>query len=131
MAKKAKTSIGDEAPAGTSSALKTIMISPHLSPQRSRLSPQRGPITHYPLASVEVCIFTANLARFAGEGRQQEEPLRATPDMPPPSTTLSRERSPARASTGEITRVEEETTSAGTGSSIPAMSIVGEGTTPP
>nr|XP_040256264.1 plectin-like [Aegilops tauschii subsp. strangulata] len=47
-------------------------------------------------------------ASTSGEEWQQEEPLRATPDMPPLSTTPPREGSPARVSTDEPTRVEEE-----------------------
>nr|XP_020172918.1 uncharacterized protein LOC109758471 [Aegilops tauschii subsp. strangulata] len=148
MAKRAKTSTSDELPTSTSSVPEMITIGLDPSPRRSpRLSPQHEPITHFPLASVGMCTFTANLAGFAGEEGQQEEPLRATFNRPPLSTTPPREGSsaristieptppreisPARASTDEPTRAEEEPASKGAGSSIQATSGVGEGTTPP
>nr|XP_020161636.1 nuclear matrix constituent protein 1a-like [Aegilops tauschii subsp. strangulata] len=61
--------------------------------------------------------------------RQQEEPLRAAPDTPPPSTTPPRGVSPARAPTAEPTCTEEEEASLDAGGSVPATNVGGEGTT--
>ena len=125
-----KSSTGDEPSAGTSGALETITISPDPSPRCSpQPSPQHEPVTHFPLVDVGGCIFTANLAGFAVEERQQEGPLRATSDMPPPSTTPLREGSPARASTDEPPLVEEEPAGTDACSSTPATNVFGEGAT--
>nr|XP_040256440.1 uncharacterized protein LOC109744165 [Aegilops tauschii subsp. strangulata] len=71
----------------------------------------------------------ADLAGFAGGEQQQEEPLRAALDTPPPLTTPPRGASPSRTPTDGPTRTEEEEASLGAGGSIPATDIGGEGTT--
>ena len=130
MAKRAKTSTGDEPPASAPRTPVFVVISPDNSPQRSpRSSPQRESNIHSSSTGVGVCILGADLAGFTGGERQQEEPLRAAPDTPPPSTTPPRGVSPARASTAEPTRMEEEGASMGTGGSVPATNVGGEGTT--
>nr|XP_020186347.1 autophagy-related protein 23-like [Aegilops tauschii subsp. strangulata] len=107
VAKRAKASTGDEPPASASRMPTLVVISPDDSPQSSpRSSPQRGE-------------------------RQQEEPLRAAPDTLPPSTTPPRGASLARAPTAEPTRMEEVEASIGTGGSVPATNIGGEGTSFP
>nr|XP_020158185.1 protein wings apart-like [Aegilops tauschii subsp. strangulata] len=63
------------------------------------------------------------------EERQQEEPPRATPNMPPLSTTPPRGESPARASTAEPTPMEEEETNLGAGGPTPATNVGREGAT--
>nr|XP_020188330.1 uncharacterized protein LOC109774021 [Aegilops tauschii subsp. strangulata] len=131
-AKRAKASTGNEPPASAPWMPTLVVISPDDSPQRSpRSSPQRESVIHSPSTGVGVCILGADLAGFAGGERQQEEPLRAAPDTPPPSTTPPRGVSPARASTAEPTRMEEEGASMGNGGSVPATNVGGEGTTSP
>jgi hypothetical protein len=128
MAKKAKTSTGDELPASTVGALEPIVISPEPSPQRSpHSSPQCESITHFPLASVGVNIFIVDITELVGEERQQGEPSEAVPDVPSPSTTPPEGDSSAKASTGEPVRVEEEPASTGAGSHAPATSVAREG----
>nr|XP_020161781.1 probable E3 ubiquitin-protein ligase IRF2BPL [Aegilops tauschii subsp. strangulata] len=104
-AKRAKASTGDKPPASTPRTPVLVEISPDNSPQRSpRFIPQRG------------------------EG-QQEEPLKAAPDTPPPLTTPPRGASPARAPTAEPMRMEEGEASLGAGGSVPTTNVGGEGTT--
>nr|XP_040252404.1 uncharacterized protein LOC120969315 [Aegilops tauschii subsp. strangulata] len=74
-------------------------------------------------------VLGTNLGGFAGGERQEEEPLRATPDMPPLSTTPPRGASPARAPTAEPTRMEEEGANMGAGGSVPATNVGEEGST--
>nr|XP_020200999.1 serine/arginine repetitive matrix protein 1-like [Aegilops tauschii subsp. strangulata] len=104
-AKRAKASTGDKPPVGSSRTPAVVEISPDNSPRRSpRFSPQRGE-------------------------RLQEEPPRANPNTPPPSTTPPRGASPARASTTEPTHMEEEGASLSAGGFVPATNVGGEGAT--
>ena len=128
MAKKAKTSTGDEPSASTTGAPEPTTISPEPNPRRSpRRSPQREFTTHFPLASVRVCIFTADISGLAGEERQQGAPSGAVPDAPPSSTTPPRDGSSARASSSELYRDEEELASAGSGGPTSATGVAGKG----
>ena len=87
MAKRAKTSTGDEPPASTSGAPVTTETGPEPSPRRSpRHTPQREFITLFPLASAGEVIFTANILGRAGTERQQGSPARDIPDVPSSST---------------------------------------------
>nr|XP_040256265.1 uncharacterized protein LOC120973990 [Aegilops tauschii subsp. strangulata] len=72
-------------------------------------------------------ILGADLVGIVGGERQQEEPLRATPNTPPPSTTTPRGASRTRASTARPTHMEEEEASLGAGGSVPATNVGGEG----
>ena len=70
LAKRAKTSTGDEASASTVGAPETIVISPEPSSQCNlEPSPQRESTTHFPLASIGEIIFTIDITGLVGEGR--------------------------------------------------------------
>ena len=131
-AKRAKAPTGGEPPVSAPRRPVLVLISPDNSPRRSsHFIPQREFIIHSPSTGVGVCILGADLAGFAGGERQHEEPLRAAPNTPPPSTTPPRGVSPARKPTAEPTRMEEEGASMGASGSIPATNVGGEGTTSP
>ena len=128
MAKKAKTSMGDEPSASTVGAPETVVISPEPSPQCTlQPSPQHEPTTHFLLASVGENIFTTDITGLVGEERQQGEPLEAVPDVPPPSTTPPRDEPSAGGSGGEPICVEEEPTSIGVGHPTSATDVAGKG----
>ena len=128
VAKGARAPTGDKPPASTSRASGVIFISPKTNPQRSpHSSPQCKSVIHFSLAGIGVRILIADLAGFAEGEQQQEEPLRATPDMLPPPTTPTRGVSPTRASTNEATRMEEEVVGTCTGDSVLATDVSGEG----
>nr|XP_040243972.1 leucine zipper putative tumor suppressor 2-like [Aegilops tauschii subsp. strangulata] len=128
--KRAKASTGGEPPASTPRTPALVVISPDNSPRRSpRFIPQCEFIIHSPSTGGGVRILGADLAGFAGGERQQEEPLRAALDMPPPSTMPPRGASPARAPTAEPTRTEEEEASLDVGGSVSATNIGTEGNT--
>ena len=76
---------------------------------------------------VGVCILIADLVGSAGGEQQQQEPLRATPDMLPPSATPTRGASPARAFTDEPTCMDEEVVGTGAGDPVLATNVAGEG----
>ena len=88
--KRARSSAGGQPPAGTSGTLLVVLSSPDNSPQRKL-------ITRPSSTCVSGTILGADLAVIAGGGQQQGEPLRATPNTPPPSTTPPQGASPARA----------------------------------
>nr|XP_040258434.1 nucleolar and coiled-body phosphoprotein 1-like [Aegilops tauschii subsp. strangulata] len=105
MAKKAKTSTGDEPLASTSSAPETIIINPESS--ATTLPPTQ------PLAR-----------RTAIGGATEGHPRHASS-----VNHTAQGGSLSRASTDEPTRVEEEPVSTGAGGSITAMNVAGEGVT--
>ena len=87
VAKRSSASTGGQSPAGTSSTPLVVESNPDNSPRRS---PPRAFTTHSPSMCVGVRSPGADLAVVAGGGRQQEEPLRATPNTPPLPTTPPR-----------------------------------------
>lgn len=85
VAKRAKASMGGQPPAGTSSTLLVVVeSSPESSPQHST---QCAFITRSSSMGAETQFLGVDLAVVVGGEQQQEEPLRATLDTPPPSTT--------------------------------------------
>jgi hypothetical protein len=127
MAKRAKTSTGDEPPAGSSNVPETSVISPELSPRRSpRHSPQRKFITYFSLTGGEASILATNiLGRAGGEEQHQGGSLKDAPVVPSPSTTPPLSASPARAPADELILAEEEPASMGTGNLPPATNVAG------
>ena len=120
--------MGDEPSASTVGAPETVVISLEPSPQRSlEPSPQHESTTHFPLASVGEIIFAIDITGLVGEGRQQEEPLEAIPEVPPPSTTPPRDEPSAGGSTGEPIRIEEEPASTGVGHPTSATNVARKG----
>nr|XP_040258271.1 uncharacterized protein LOC109754103 [Aegilops tauschii subsp. strangulata] len=96
-------------PAGTPHTPLLVESSPDNSPRRSpRFSPKREFITRHSLTGIGARILDADLAGLAGGEGQQEEPLKATSDTLPPSTTPPRGVSQARAPSAEPKRTEEE-----------------------
>jgi hypothetical protein len=100
MVKKVRTTAEDELMASIALDVDVVAISP-------RHSPQREATTHFPLVSVGVEKFIANIGKGAGEVRHEEERPEADPTITPPSTTAPATDSPARASTDEPVRTDE------------------------
>jgi hypothetical protein len=80
-----------------------------------------------------VNIFVADIVGRAGEEQQYEDPLGATPDLPPPSVTPPRRDSPARVCI-DVPIIEEvpasvEAANTGTGGLTPTTNVAGEGET--
>jgi hypothetical protein len=94
MAKRARTAAEDGPATSTAPGDDVVDISPVRSPQHEAT-------IQFPLASIGVEVFTANIGMGAGEEHHEEERLEADPTGVPSSTAASASSSPARASTDE------------------------------
>jgi hypothetical protein len=124
MAKRAKTMAEDEPATSTAPGDDVVDTSP-------RRSPQREATIQFPLASVGVEIFTANINTGVGEEHHEEEHPEADPTGASLSTAAPTSGSPARTSTDEPIRADDMPATEAARNRATITEVVREETVPP
>jgi hypothetical protein len=124
MAKRARTAAEDEPATNTAPGDDVVDTSP-------RRSPQCEATIHFPLASVGVEIFTADISTGVGEERHEEERPKIDPTGASPSAAAPASGSTARVSTDEPVLDDDMSATEAAGNQATTTKVVVEETFPP